>query len=67
MYIETPRMILRNFVPEDAADLYEILGDEETMENCKPAYDLEKTKVFLQSFCMERKGAVAAVHKQRVK
>lgn len=64
MYIETTRMIIRNFVPEDAADLYEILGDNETMENCEPAYDFEKTKAFLTSFCIGRNGAVAAVHKE---
>ena len=64
MYIETPRMIIRNFTPEDAADLHEIFGDDETMENCEPAYDFEKTKEFLTSFCIGRKGAVAAVHKE---
>ena len=26
MYIETPRMIIRDFTPEDAADLHEIFG-----------------------------------------
>lgn len=50
MHIETPRMIIRNFTLEDAADLYDILGDEETMENCEPAYDFAKTKRFLTSF-----------------
>jgi len=64
MNIETSRMIIRNFTPEDAADLHEIFGDDETMENCEPAYDFEKTKEFLTSFCIGRKGAVAAVHKE---
>lgn len=64
MYIETPRMIIRDFVPEDVADLHEILGDNETMENCEPAYDFKKTKEFLTSFCIGRKGAVAAVHRE---
>lgn len=64
MYIETPRMIVRSFALEDAADLHEILGDEETMENCEPAYDFEKTKEFLSSFCIGGKGAVAAVHRE---
>lgn len=63
MYIETERMIIRNFLPEDAFDLQEILGDDETMENCEPAYSFEKTKDFLDSFCIDRGGAVAAVHK----
>lgn len=63
MYIETPRVIIRDFTPEDAADLYDILGDDETMENCEPAYNFEKTTAFLTSFCIGRKGAAAAVHK----
>ena len=32
MYIETERMIIRDFRLEDEADLHEILGDEETSE-----------------------------------
>lgn len=64
MYIETPRMVVRDFTLEDAVDLYDIFGDDETMENCEPAYDFEKTQKFLTSFCIRRKGAVAAVHKK---
>lgn len=64
MYIETPRIIIRNFTPDDVADLYEILSDAETMENCEPPYDFEKTQNFLSSFCIARKGAVAAVHRE---
>ena len=64
MYIETLRMIIRDFTPEDAADLHAIFGDDETMENCEPAYDFEKTKEFLTLFCIGRKSAVAAVHKE---
>ena len=37
MYIETPRMIIRDFTRSDAADLHDIFGDDETMENCEPA------------------------------
>ena len=64
MYIETPRMTICDFTLEDAADLQEILGDDETMKYCEPAYDFEKTQEFLTSFCIGRKGAVAAVHKE---
>ena len=60
MNIETPRMIIRDFTPDDVADLHEIFGDDETMENCEPAYDFEKTKEFLTSFCIGQNGAVAA-------
>ena len=64
MYTETQRMIIRNFISEDAQDLYEILGDDETMKNLEPAYSFEKTKDFLASFCIGRSGAFAAVHKE---
>ncbi len=67
IFMETIRLILRNFTPDDADDLHEILGDAETMKNCEPAYDLPKTKEFLRSFCIGRNGAVAAVHKQSQK
>ncbi len=65
--IETARLWIRDFTPEDAKDLHEILGDEETMRNCEPPYDFEKTKAFLEAFCIERQGAVAAVEKQSQK
>lgn len=64
LYWETPRMIIRNFMPEDAADLHDIFGDDETMENCEPAYDFAKTTAFLTSFCIGRNGALAAVHRE---
>ena len=65
--IETDRLVIRNFTPDDANDLYEILGDAETMKHCEPAYDLKKTKDFLHGFCISKNGAVAAVHKQSQK
>ena len=39
MYIETERMFIRDFTRSDAADLHDIFSDDETMENCEPAYD----------------------------
>ncbi|MBQ6798300.1 MAG: GNAT family N-acetyltransferase [Oscillospiraceae bacterium] len=64
MDLKTTRMLLRDFIPEDADDLQEILGDAEVMEFSEAPYDLEKTKAFLASFCIEKHGAVAAVHKE---
>ncbi len=61
--IETTRLIIRDFVMEDVEGLFEILGDAETMRYCEPAYDQEKTKSFLKTFCIGRRGAVAAVEK----
>ena len=64
MYIETDRLIVRDFMLKDADDLYEIMGDDETMENLEPAYSFEKTSNFLAVFCIEKKGAAAVVHKK---
>lgn len=68
MMIETERLIIRPFAPEDAGDLHEIFGDEETMLNCEPAYkNIEKTEKFLQEFCIGRKAALAATLKSNGK
>lgn len=64
MNIETERLIIREFDIGDLADLHEILGDDETMRNCEPAYDIEKTENFLRDFCIVKKGALAAVLKE---
>lgn len=67
MFIETERMIIREFAPDDLDDLQEIFGDAETMKNCEPAYDREKTEKFLREFCIGKRGAVAAVLKESSK
>ncbi len=64
MYIETNRMVIRDFHVNDVNDMYDILGDDETMRNCEPAYTMEKTTEFLQKFCIDQKGAVAAVEEE---
>lgn len=64
MYLETNRMRIRDFDMDDVNDLHEILGDDETMKKCEPAYTIEKTTDFLKMFCIEKRGAVAAVHKE---
>ena len=67
MNIETARMVIRDFTINDINDMQDILGDAETMKNCEPAYTIEKTADFLQKFCIEKGGAVAAVHKETSK
>lgn len=64
MYIETDRLIIRDFCLNDTDDLQEILGDDETMKFCEPPYSIEQTEQFLKNFCIERKGAAAAVLKK---
>ena len=64
MHLETPRLFIRPFLPEDFSDLHEIFGDDRTMENCEPAYTPAQTQDFLTSFCIGRNGALAAVHKE---
>ncbi len=65
--LETNRLIIRDFTLEDAKDLQAIFGDGETMKNCEPVYDFEKTKAFLESFCIGRHGAVAVTQKHSQK
>ena len=67
MYLETDRLILRDFAPDDICDLHEILGDAETMRYCEPAYSFEQTRKFLAEFCIGKKSALAAVHKESKK
>lgn len=55
MYIETGRMVIRDFSMNDISDLQDILGDDETMKNREPAYTIEKTADFLQKFCIEKR------------
>lgn len=64
MYLETPRMILRDFTPEDADDLFAILGDGETMKYFQGSYTRAQTQEFLEDFCIARHGAVAGVLKE---
>ncbi len=63
MHIETQRLYIRDFMMEDVNDLYDILGDAAVMKYSEPAYSLEKTSNFLSTFCIGKRGAVAAVHK----
>lgn len=67
MYMETERLILRAFCPEDASDLQAILGDAQTMEYVEPPYDPARTAAFLRAFCIDQKGALAAVHRESQK
>ena len=67
MYIETDQMLIRDFHMDDLLDLHDIFSDDETMQNCENAYTIEKTTDFLQKFCIGKRGAVAAVHKETSK
>lgn len=42
--IETDRLVLREFTPDDFEALYEILSDPETMQHYPAPYDAERTK-----------------------
>lgn len=62
MYLETERLILRDFTMEDLEGLWEIFRDKETMAHIK-SMTREDTERFLRSFCVEKEppGACAAV------
>lgn len=63
MYMKTRRLLIRDFTMDDAKDLHDIFGDATVMRNCEPAYSFEKTSAFLFDFCIRKRSAVAAVHK----
>ena len=42
--IETKRLILREYTPDDFESLYEILSDPETMQHYPAPFDEERTK-----------------------
>lgn len=48
MTIETPRLLLREYTPEDLGALYEILSDPETMEHYPAPFTPEKTKRWIE-------------------
>ena len=59
--LQTRRLLIRPFRPEAAPALQEIFGDGPTMEYIEPPFTQEQTTEFLESFCIGRQGAVAAV------
>lgn len=60
MYIETRRLIIRDYSPSDWRDLYEIFSDPVVMRECEPAYTEEKTRDMLAYF-IEKSIAYAVV------
>ena len=66
MFLETDRMILRDFTVSDFEDFYEIFSDSEVMKHLEPPFNRNGARRFLVEFCIERKpkGAYAAVLKE---
>lgn len=67
MELQTLRTVIRPFRETDFGDLQEILGDSRTMEALEPAYTPEKTRKFLQTFCIQKRGALAVEEENRGK
>ena len=49
MELFTKRCKIRNFSPEDAKDLHEVLSDFEVMKHIEPVFDMEKTLDFIKN------------------
>lgn len=62
--IETERTGVRYFLESDFDDLHEIFSNPLVMENTEAPYDQEKTRAFLNGFCIKMKRALAVVHKE---
>lgn len=58
MYIQTKRLIIRDYSPADLRDLHEIFSDPIVMRECEPVYTLEQTGEALAYF-MEKSIAYA--------
>ncbi len=56
MYIETQRMIIREYTMGDSEDLYEIFGNAEVMKHCEPAYSPKKQLISYQCFVLGKEG-----------
>lgn len=63
MYLETPRLVIREFRLTDRDDLWALLGDSKAMEYLEPPFTLARTEEFLREFCIARQGALAAEEK----
>ena len=48
MRLETERLLIRPFVPEDAEALFRVLSDPEVMRLLEPPFNWEQTEAFLQ-------------------
>ena len=62
--IETERTGVRHFLESDFDDLHEIFSNPLVMENTEAPYDKDKTRAFLNGFCIKMKRALAVVHKE---
>ncbi|MCL1996671.1 MAG: GNAT family N-acetyltransferase [Defluviitaleaceae bacterium] len=63
MYIETERLILREFTLDDFTALHEILSDPITMEYVDDCLSEEETREYLEEYCIEDEGAFAVLDK----
>ncbi|MCL1996672.1 MAG: GNAT family N-acetyltransferase [Defluviitaleaceae bacterium] len=64
MRIETERLVLREFTPEDFDVLHQLMSDPVVMENVEEAYTEEHTREHLEDYCIEKKNALAVVDKK---
>ncbi|MDE6954434.1 MAG: GNAT family N-acetyltransferase [Oscillospiraceae bacterium] len=67
MYIETQRMIIREYTMGDSEDLYEIFGNAEVMKHCEPAYSPEKQLISYQHFVLRKEGLLPQFTKTAAK
>lgn len=48
MNLTTARCVIRDFLADDACDLYETLSDDAVMEYIEPTFSMEETKAFIE-------------------
>lgn len=61
MYIETKRLVIRNFQIDDVFDLFEVLGDCDVMRNIEEPFSLEETKDYIIRYGMSKDPNIFAI------
>lgn len=67
MFVETNRLIVRDFLEEDVYGAYQYLSDERVMKFVEPIFSLEQTKEFVLTYGCEKNMVFALMEKESKK
>lgn len=67
MFVETNRLIVRDFLEEDVYEAYQYLSDERVMKYVEPIFSLEQTKEFVLTYGCEKNMVFALMEKESKK
>jgi RimJ/RimL family protein N-acetyltransferase len=67
MFIETKRLIVRDFLEDDIFEAYQYLSDEQVMKFVEPIFSLEQTREFVLTYGCEKNMVFALMEKESKK